>query len=312
MSVGRSKKRNINKFLLQAVAIYLSTHLIILSSACSSTSSYNSLQSTHLNTSEKNIPRSFQNDNVNSVKEIKSPEEQDKQVDLKDYDTYDKVLLEKRFLIELENRFSEPNNGTKLNILNNQFEYVNMNKTSGNWLKLISDYFVLSENLTTYLGIQHGLNGFHIENQTLHHNLTKDNPILILSNFSQNANITFKFDTNYFTNLNSSILSEIINQNVSIENVEFIYPPWNNLNKTEQEKFLQLAQGSSRRHGEGTSIGLTIYFLFLLCFGIPGNLATCCIILTNSYMRTAPNLFLLNIAIADIFTLILGKNTEIF
>ena len=60
---------------------------------------------------------SFQNDNVNSEREIKSPKEQDKQLDLKDYDTYDKVLLEKRFLIELENRFSEPNNGTKLSMV---------------------------------------------------------------------------------------------------------------------------------------------------------------------------------------------------
>ena len=311
MSVRLNKKRNENKLLFQAVAICLSTHMMILSSACSS-SSYHSFKTTHLNTSEKNILRSFQNDNVNGVSEIESSKEQDKQEGLKDYDTYDKALLEKRFLIELENRFSEPNNGTKLNILNKQFAYANMNKTSGNWLKLISDYFVLSENLTTYLGIQHGLNGFHIENQTLLHNLTEENSIFILSNFSQNANISFKFDTNYFTNLNSSIISEIINKNITIENVTFSYPPWNNLNKTEQEMFLQLAQGSSQRHGEGASIGLTVYFFFLLCFGIPGNLLTCFIIITNSYMRTAPNLFLLNIAIADIFTLILGKNIEIF
>ena len=189
------------------MAIYVSTHLIILSSACSSSSSYHSLQSTHSNNSEKNVPRSFQNDIVNGVSKIKSPKEQDKQAGLKDYDTYDKTLLEKRFLIGLENRFSEPNNGTKLNMLNNQFAYANMNKTSGNWLKLISDYFVLSENLTTYLGIQHGLNGFHIENQTLQHNLTKDNPIFILSNFSQNANISFKFDTNYFSFIQYSTLA---------------------------------------------------------------------------------------------------------
>ena len=37
--------------------------------------------------------------------------------------------------------------------------------------------------------------------------------------------------------------------------------------------------------------------------GIPGNLLTCFIITTNSYMRTPPNFFLLNLAITDLLTL---------
>ena len=75
----------------------------------------------------------------------------------------------------------------------------------------------------------------------------------------------------------------------------------------DKTKFLQLAQGASLRHGKAAAIGLTSYYGILLVLGIPGNLLMCFIILANSYMITAPNLFLFNIALADIFTLILGK-----
>ena len=42
--------------------------------------------------------------------------------------------------------------------------------------------------------------------------------------------------------------------------------------------------------------------------GVLGNLATCLVILNNEYMRTATNVYLLNLAIADIATLVISKS----
>jgi neuromedin U receptor 1 len=41
--------------------------------------------------------------------------------------------------------------------------------------------------------------------------------------------------------------------------------------------------------------------------GVMGNLATCLVILNNEYMRTPTNVYLLNLAIADIATLVISE-----
>ena len=46
-----------------------------------------------------------------------------------------------------------------------------------------------------------------------------------------------------------------------------------------------------------------IYSLFIVV-GVLGNLATCIVIINNQYMRSATNLYLTNLAVADIFTLL--------
>ena len=46
--------------------------------------------------------------------------------------------------------------------------------------------------------------------------------------------------------------------------------------------------------------------LFMV-LGVMGNLATCLVILNNEYMRTPTNVYLLNLAIADIATLVISK-----
>ena len=281
-----SKSRQKNQFFLSIIRIVLSSQWLNISSACTS-SSLNSLQ--------KENGQSI--DRMNGIKIVS------------ENDTY---------LLELEHQNTRENNDpmflnpSTLKTINKESTSNNensdgSNSTSTTWFKIISDYFVLSENITRYLGIEHGLDGVSIVNQTLYHNLTRNDPIFIFSNPSHDQNITIKFDTQYPLELNNTIISEYLNQNFTVANINFMYPPWNKLNKTEKDKFLKLAQGSSRRYGEGPSTGLTFYFFILLCLGVPGNLVTCCIILSYSYMRTAPNLFLLNIAIADIFTLILGK-----
>ena len=279
--------------------IYWFCAWISLSSSCASYSSNDYLQTKALFTSNRSV--------LKVVGEKTQSDEKYNGGKMKTNNANDRSNKEHNFLKESKIRLAKTNNNTITHTLNNQSNNnltngETMNRTSSTWFKLISEYFVLSENLTTYLSPEHGLDGINIANQTLHHSIIKSNPIFIYSNFSNNQSIPFKFDRSYLFDLNNTIITE------NYPNIQLMYPPWNNLNKTEKEKFLQLAQGPSRRHSEGSSIGLSIYYIILLCFGIPGNFVTCCVILTNSYMRTAPNFFLLNIAIADLFTLILGKS----
>ena len=94
----------------------------------------------------------------------------------------------------------------------------------------------------------------------------------------------------------------------SMASFDELYPPWENLTKEEQRAFLNLTLGSPQMYGRTGTYGLGTYYSALLFIGIPGNALTCLIILTNSYMRTAPNIFLFNIALADMVTLMTGKS----
>ena len=51
---------------------------------------------------------------------------------------------------------------------------------------------------------------------------------------------------------------------------------------------------------------LGLYYGVLLVIGIPGNILTALVILTNSHMHTAPNMYILNLAIVDVVTLAIG------
>ena len=55
-----------------------------------------------------------------------------------------------------------------------------------------------------------------------------------------------------------------------------------------------------------TLLPLTVIYSIFLVVGVCGNIATCIVIVNNEYMRTATNVYLLNLAITDIATLLLG------
>jgi hypothetical protein len=55
-----------------------------------------------------------------------------------------------------------------------------------------------------------------------------------------------------------------------------------------------------------TLLPLTLIYSIFLVVGVCGNIATCIVIVNNEYMRTATNVYLLNLAITDIATLLLG------
>ena len=46
--------------------------------------------------------------------------------------------------------------------------------------------------------------------------------------------------------------------------------------------------------------------------GVLGNLATCLVIIKNEYMRTTTNIYLFNLAIADLGTLVLAMPAELY
>ena len=56
-----------------------------------------------------------------------------------------------------------------------------------------------------------------------------------------------------------------------------------------------------------TLLPLTVIYSLFLVVGVCGNLATCMVIMSNEYMRTATNVYLTNLAIADIATLVISK-----
>lgn len=46
--------------------------------------------------------------------------------------------------------------------------------------------------------------------------------------------------------------------------------------------------------------------------GVLGNLATCIVILRNEYMRTTTNIYLFNLAVADLLTLLFAMPIELY
>lgn len=313
-----AKSRVKHKLIIKVITFCISSHLIILSPGCTSSTIQSENKSRlSLNTSEKNVITFVQSKGINSTAKTTPLAKRTDKEETKNLPSEVESLQERHLSKASVNNNTKTNNCSTTETFTNQSINENMyiedqNKTYTSWFKVISKYFVLSENATSYLGLDHGLDGFQIVNHTLYLNLTKHNPVFIWTNFSQNHNISFELEGNYIWHSNRSLTKKSTKDGIKIDNLEFVYPLWSSLNKTERDVFLQLAQGSSRRQGKSTSIGLTLYLVLLLCFGIPGNLLTCCIILTNSYMRTAPNFFLLNILIADIFTLVLGKQRASF
>ena len=146
-------------------------------------------------------------------------------------------------------------------------------------------------------------------NYTQHHDMEPINPTYPWSDpiSRKNPHPTSKLDDTYLYKKTTASIQRTTNESYKTISPEYSYPPWETLTLKQQNTILEMAQGSSTRHGAAVTIGLTAYYGALLLVGIPGNGLTCLIILTNSYMRTAPNLFLLNIALADLVTLFLSK-----
>lgn len=78
---------------------------------------------------------------------------------------------------------------------------------------------------------------------------------------------------------------------------------WDDLSDLDRKVLLEVDQGPQRM-AKGSAVSLTIYYCFLFTVGVPGNLLTCLIICTNSYMRTPSNFFLVSLALTDLLSII--------
>ena len=172
----------------------------------------------------------------------------------------------------------------------------------------ILDNFGIWDDLDSY----NGPNDFH-DSRRLMSNLTGRLSSLrsILSNLS---NISGSSNTSI--SLSDIIISHhLMKKQIKDNNEEkdqtpdnsINLPPWEDLTTQQKDAILQSALGSPQKYSNGTVLGLSFYYSAVLSVGIPGNGLTILIIATNSYMRTAPNIFLLSIALADLLTLTLGK-----
>ena len=70
--------------------------------------------------------------------------------------------------------------------------------------------------------------------------------------------------------------------------------------------YLGIESGDPQRYNYSVTTILGVYYAVLLVIGIPGNILTGLVILTNSHMQTAPNMYILNLAIVDVLTLAIG------
>ena len=104
---------------------------------------------------------------------------------------------------------------------------------------------------------------------------------------------SFSYPENYSVSFSDSFIQimSVIIENLTEDNVtEFII------------RYL----GKPRINNE-TLYPLTFIYSSFLLLGLLGNLATCIVILNNEYMKSPTNVYLINLAVADIATLLLGN-----
>ena len=83
-----------------------------------------------------------------------------------------------------------------------------------------------------------------------------------------------------------------------------------NVTEDNVTEFIIRYLGKPRINNE-TLYPLTFIYTSFLLLGLLGNLATCIVILNNEYMKSPTNVYLINLAVADIATLLLGKKLYI-
>ena len=146
----------------------------------------------------------------------------------------------------------------------------------------------------------------------------ENNPLfLIPDNDTNNDSEVFNLDDIF---LHHKLRQSILNSNDSqflfesdnqFSSKQTKYPPWQTLSKKQKVDILRQTQGDPQIYNDWITISVNTFYGLLLVVGIPGNGLSILIILTNSYMRTSPNIFLLNIALADFVTLTMGKYVRI-
>ena len=178
----------------------------------------------------------------------------------------------------------------------------------------VLDKFDLFDELNDYDGLNdiHHLPGI---NSNLTDDISSIHSLLsILTNDSSTKNSSISLSDIILSHHLNSIISQQSNKTNYNESPmhlnepnQLYLPPWENLTTIQKDVILKSALGEPQKYSNVTVLSLAAYYGAILSVGIPGNALTLLIIITNSYMRTAPNIFLLNVALADLLTLTLGK-----
>lgn len=66
-----------------------------------------------------------------------------------------------------------------------------------------------------------------------------------------------------------------------------------------------------RHRSLGESVALTVVYCIVMLTGVVGNVATCAVIMRNTYMHTATNCYLFSLAISDTLALVLGQSLSL-
>jgi len=83
------------------------------------------------------------------------------------------------------------------------------------------------------------------------------------------------------------------------------------LHNLTEDQFIRASLGNSHLPWRSLIPMTAVYTIFVI-FGILGNVATCLVIIKNEYMKTATNIYLLNLALTDIATLLIALPMEVF
>jgi hypothetical protein len=79
------------------------------------------------------------------------------------------------------------------------------------------------------------------------------------------------------------------------------------MNRTATLQYIEDLLGPQRALTLSWLIPLTTVYILILILGVVGNVVTILVILRFRYMQTITNLYLCNLAITDLITLICGK-----
>ncbi|CAG2164736.1 unnamed protein product [Oppiella nova] len=84
------------------------------------------------------------------------------------------------------------------------------------------------------------------------------------------------------------------------------------MNRTESLQYIETILGPQRSLSLSWLIPLTVVYIIILIIGVLGNVITILVILRFRYMQTITNLYLCNLAITDLITLICGMPLELY
>lgn len=79
------------------------------------------------------------------------------------------------------------------------------------------------------------------------------------------------------------------------------------MNRTETQLYIEALLGPQRSLSLSWLIPLTVVYIIILIIGVIGNVITILVIFRFRYMQTITNLYLCNLAITDLITLICGE-----